>query len=72
MMIFVKVSSNDPIRKAECLKRLKSIFQTQNLGWYSLTWISKDQIKFEQKLSLFDQILGSAQIGIHETFELIF
>ena len=41
-------------------------------GWYSLTWISKDQIKFEQKLSLFDQIFGSAQIGIHETFDLIF
>ena len=43
-----------------------------NQGWYSLTWISKDQIKFKQKLSLFDQIFGSAQIGIHKTFDLIF
>ena len=41
-------------------------------GQYSRTWISKDQIKFEQKLSTFDQIFGSTMIGIHETFDLIF
>ena len=49
-----------------------SMIESTNQGWYSLTWISKDQIKFEQKLSLFDQIFGSAQISIHETFDLIF
>ena len=41
-------------------------------GQYSWTRISKDQIKFEQKWSTFDQTFGSTMIGIHETFDLIF
>ena len=42
------------------------MFNSQ-LGWYSLTQSSEGQIKFEQKLPMFDQIRD-----IQETFGLFF